>query len=262
LRDRRRFIPALVCVLLAVTGCADRDDADDITPTQSPTGVSLDGRTFISERVDGHELVKDTAIRLTFKDGQLGAQAGCNSLGAPYSVEGDTLALEGAGMFMTEMGCDEARHEQDEWLSDFLMSDPSFELDGDELTLTSDEVTIEFLDRETADPDRKLVGTTWRVDTILDGDSASSVPGVVTLEFTDDRSFTVTAKDCTSANGSVEIGDGTLDFGGFTVDDIGCPSPWQETLNVLRAGETTYTIEASRLTIEADTKGIGAIAKS
>ncbi|MEX2393152.1 MAG: META domain-containing protein [Actinomycetota bacterium] len=258
--DRRRLATASVAVMLfALTGCAAREQAGNVGPTNDPTR-SLDGRAFISQRVSGHELVAGTEIRLTFDDGRLGAAAGCNSLGAPYSIDDDDLVIA-EGMSMTEMGCDPARHEQDEWLADFLTSEPTIVVDGDELTLEGTEATIELLDREVADPDRELIGSIWRVDTVLDSDSASSVAGIVTLEFLDDRSFKVTAKDCTSATGSMEITDETISFDDFAVDDIGCPLPWQETLDVLRAGNTTYSIEASRLEIEAGSQGIGAVAQ-
>src|SRR5688572_30738357 len=41
--------------------------------------ASINGRQFISVDVSGHTLVPGTTIRLTFTDGSLGAQAGCNS---------------------------------------------------------------------------------------------------------------------------------------------------------------------------------------
>ena len=56
------------------------------------------------------------------------------------------------------------------------------------------------------------------------------------------------------------LGPQTITFGDVIVDDIACPSPWAETLAVIGAGETTYRIEAARLTIEADAKGIAAVA--
>ena len=89
---------------------------------------------------------------------------------------------------MTEMGCDPALHDQDEWLSQFLGSDPQIALDGDELTLTSGGVTITLLDREVADPDLPLVGTTWTVTSIISGDAVSTVPdgAEATFEFADD----------------------------------------------------------------------------
>lgn len=252
---RPLFTRAALLCLVVLAACADPGivgggDGD------------LEGRTFLSQAVTGRTLVPDTEIRLTFNDGHLGATAGCNSLGAPYSLDGDTLVID-EGMSMTEIGCDPARHDQDTWLADFLTSKPTILLAGSELTLRDGTTAIELLDRELADPDRELVGTTWLVDSIITGEAVSSVPpeGHVTLEFPDDQSFLATARDCTSAAGPVQIGSDTLTFEDFGVDAIGCSSPWEETLQVLQQGRTTYDIEAGRLTIQAGENGISATAR-
>jgi heat shock protein HslJ len=257
-------VAAALALLVLLAACGP-DEVDTIGAGASPTDrpPSLDARTFISRSVSGHQLVEGTEIRLTFKDGNLGAQAGCNSLGAPYSLDGDRIVTDGTGMSMTEIGCDPPRHDQDEWLSGFLTSKPTYKLAGDDLTLRSGDVTIELRDREVVEPDRPLVRTTWRVDTILSGDSASSVPegGHVTLEFPSETTFRATAKDCNTAEGTMTVARGTITFDEFTVTAIGCPSPWAETLKVLQAGETRYSIEADRLTIQADEDGIAAVAQ-
>jgi heat shock protein HslJ len=259
-----RFGPrfAAVVVLLVFVACTGPQEISGVGPGDGDAPPALDGRTFLSRSVTGHELVAGTRIQLSFNDGNLGATAGCNSLGAPYSLDGDTLVTEGQGMTQTEIGCDPPRHDQDEWLSGFLTSRPTVALSDSALTLTSQATTIELVDREVADPDRPLVGTTWRVDTIIDGEAASSVPdeGDVTLRFPTDETFEASSEGCTSVTGEMTLGPQTITFGDVTVDDIACPSPWAETLEVIGAGETTYRIEAARLTIEAVDVGIAAVA--
>ena len=233
------------------------------------TGVTrgtdgLDGRQFLSQSIDGRMLVPDTQIRLTFDDGTLGASAGCNSLSTAYEVLDDRLVTPGGGMTTTDMGCDPPRHAQDEWLADLLQSTPGLDVDGDTLTLTGAGTIVTLLDREVADPDRPLLDTPWRVDTVIVGDVASSVPGdrAVLLVFHEDGTLTATAEGCTSARVDVDVdhGLGTLRFGEVLVDAIGCPSPWAETLDVLRAGAATYATAADRLTIMAGEAGIAAAA--
>ncbi len=221
----------------------------------------LAGRVFLSQAVIGHTLVPGTRIRLSFDDGQVGAHAGCNSLGAPYQVVDGRLVVRG-GMTMTEMGCDPLRHAQDEWLGAFLRSGPGVDLDGDTLTLTSAGATLSLLDRVAADPDRPLVGTRWRVDTVIRGDAASSVPeaGPVTLEFNADGTLAATSAGCTSARLDVGVDQGTLRFGELVVDAIGCPPPWETTVELLRAPDARYSITAARLTITAGGIGIAAVA--
>ena len=57
-------------------------------------------------------------MRLSFVDGQLGASGGCNSMGGSYVVDGDRLAVE--QMMTTEMACEPALMEQDQWLAALL----------------------------------------------------------------------------------------------------------------------------------------------
>jgi heat shock protein HslJ len=260
LRLGPRIAVAFLLVLLA--SCTGPEEISGVGPGDGDAPPALDGRTFLSRSVTGHDLVRGTKIQLSFNDGHVGATAGCNSLGAPYTLEGDTLVTEGQGMTQTEIGCDPPRHDQDEWLSGFLTSKPTLALSGNELTLTKGTTTIEFVDREVADPDRPLVGTTWRVDTIIDGDAASSVPdeGDVTLAFPTDTTFEASSEGCTSVKGEMTLVPQTITFGDVVVDDIACPSPWAETLEVIGAGETTYKIDAARLTIEADGTGVAAVA--
>ena len=75
---------------------------------------------------------------------------------------------------MTEMACPGGRMEQDTWVADFLSAGPRMSLDGDQLTLTGSTITMVLTDRRVVDPDRPLAGTRWVVDTIFQGDTASS----------------------------------------------------------------------------------------
>jgi heat shock protein HslJ len=221
----------------------------------------LNGREFLSRSLDGHSLVAGTQIRLSFDQGQISAKAGCNSLSARYQVADGRLVVRGDGMTTTDIGCDPLRHAQDEWLGEFLQSRPSFDLDGDALTLMTADATLHLLDRVVADPDRPLFGTPWRVDTVLDGDVASSVPHEhpVTLEFENNR-LTATSVGCTSAQLDVDASKGMLGLSDFAIDAIGCPQPWEATVAVLRSGKARYSITATRLTITAGKIGIAAVA--
>lgn len=169
-----RWFGFVVAALLAASCVRQGGGADG-----SPPADALDGRDFVSTRVlEGGEerpLVPGTRIELSFSHGELSARAGCNIIGAGYRVEDGVLRLVGDAS-MTEMGCDPERHEQDAWLVGFLGSAPRVELEGPRLTLSSGGTEIRLLDREVAEPDLPLAGTLWRLDTIVDGEVASSVP--------------------------------------------------------------------------------------
>lgn len=138
--DRRRTRPvgtgrkaltartALTALALAlgVAGCAG--DAG---------GADLEGRSFVSTDVTGHELVSGTAVRLVFEDDTVSATAGCNTFNGAASWDGDALVVE-EPMAATMMACDDALTSQDQWLEAFLLSEPSLALEGGTLTLGDD----------------------------------------------------------------------------------------------------------------------------
>lgn len=244
--------PILLLLLLALAAC---------TAVPGPT---LDGTEWLSVAVteDGVDrpLADGTQIRLSFTDGQLGASAGCNTMGGGYRIEGGRLVFEGGGM--TEMGCDDERHAQDDWLLGFLGSRPSVAQDGDKLTLTSGATVITLQDREVAQPDLPLTGTTWTVDSIISGDAVSSVPGgaVATLVFTDVGQLEVDT-GCNTGGGTYEVADGTLRIREVVTTLIGCGDTAGQleaaVMAVINAEELDFAIDAGTLTLMAGDHGLG-----
>jgi heat shock protein HslJ len=137
-----RFATALAtAVLLALAGCGD--DGDDTAEDEAApvTEEDLDGRTFVSTEVEGETLVDGSEISLTFEDGTVGANAGCNNMSAGYTVADGTLEVAGP-IAQTQMACPDDLQGQDTWIAEFLESGPTLALDGDQLTLSNAEVTI------------------------------------------------------------------------------------------------------------------------
>ena len=204
-----RILPVVV-VLLALTAVACGDDNVPVRSSGSEPsgdGVVLDPNEWVATKVTGHDLVAGTTITLRFNDGDLGGSAGCNSLGGTYTVEDGHLVVE--TLSTTDMGCDQDRMDQDAWLSEFLVTRPSLELDGSKLTLTDGEVTIELTERSVVDPDRSLTGTAWTLDGVIEGDSVSNAAGfdrvVLTLDDSTGR-FTATTP-CNGTGGEFEVAD-------------------------------------------------------
>jgi heat shock protein HslJ len=246
---KRSLILALALVLLAA--CVVEDHA-----------LPLDGRTFVSTSVveDGEDrpLVAGTEIRLSFTDGQIGAQAGCNIFGGPYRVEDGTLVVEGGAM--TEMGCDEERSAQDEWLFALLGTRPRIELSQDELVLDADGTVIALLDREVAQPDLELVGPTWTVESIIVGDAVASVPAGATanITFADDGTVHVNT-GCNGGGGNYTIDGDRLRFFEVITTLRGCDAAAVDVeaamTEMLGAGPT-YAIDANTLTLMAGDRGL------
>lgn len=104
-------------------------------------GADLAGRAFTSTEVRGHDLVEGSTITLTFEEGRISANAGCNTLNGAATWDGDTLDVA-EPLASTMMACDEALMAQDQWLTGYLTSSPALEVDGDTMTLGDDTTGI------------------------------------------------------------------------------------------------------------------------
>ncbi|WP_134774092.1 META domain-containing protein [Ornithinimicrobium flavum] len=228
--------------------------------------VEVVGRTFLSTGVteDGRprDLVAGSRVRLTFDDGQLSAQAGCNTMFAGYRVEEDVLRVDSLGG--TEMGCPEELMAQDAWLVELLESGPVLALDDATLTLTGAGTVLTLLDREVADPDRPLVGPRWQVDSLVTRDAVASVPGQAeaTLTFRDDGTVEILG-GCNqgSAPYTYDEREGTLVVGDVVMTAMACEDERGEledaVLGVLRTGALTVEIVGPSLTLTAGDRGLG-----
>jgi heat shock protein HslJ len=137
--------------------------------------------TAVTEDGEPRQLVPKTRLRLEFArvpnknaDGPrvydvVRAHVGCNRMGA--AVAAGELLTDGSlsipGLGGTQVGCQPPLRDQEEWLKTFLTSKPSWQVNGDELTLTSGGTTITLLDRKIAEPDFPLDGTRWEVVTTI-----------------------------------------------------------------------------------------------
>jgi len=263
---RSTLLTVALVSLLAAAGCGSPgDDAGDTTPGTTPAELpaALDGRTFVSTEVTGTALVAGTRVTLTFdtSDGEtatLGGSAGCNSFGSPFWItDGD---LQAEAFSMTEMGCEQALMDQDSAVLAFLSSRPGIELDGDRLVLTGDTITMTFLDREVADPDRPLVDTTWTVDTVLTDLSASTIPLGITPTLVFDGTQVLVDSGCNTGSAPATIEDGTITFGPLTLTEMACADDvqaFEAHLVAVLSGSRTVEITAGRMQLLDPATGVG-----
>jgi heat shock protein HslJ len=215
----------------------------------------LRGRTFLStgviENGQPKQLVAGTRIRLSFDEEgrRIGVNAGCNHMGGEARVENGRLVA--SEMAMTAMGCDGGRSEQDDWLAKFLTGAPTASSTGSELVLTNNTTEIRLLDRTVADPDRPLIATRWIVETIVDRDTASSIPqgAVAQLLVNADGTFTGNT-GCNHMGGTAAITSVALRFSGVFTTKMACEPDRmrleQAVLGVLE-GDVSYEIESDLL---------------
>ncbi len=252
--------PFLAVTLFAACGS---DEAASDTSTQ-PAGteasvpasdLDLDGKTFVSTGVDGHELVADSEIRLTFQDGSISVNAGCNTLVGAYTIEGDTL--QAPVLAMTQMACDPALMDQDTWLSETFSGAPTLAVDGDNLTVAgADGSTITFLDAAVAEPDLPLEGTRWVVDGLLANEGISTVPIGAEASITITDGTAAVEAGCNTGSAGVEITDTTITFGPLALTRMACGPEQTELENAVVAvlsGEVGYTIASDTLQLRTTT---------
>jgi heat shock protein HslJ len=204
--------------------------------------------------VGPHTLVPGTQISLGFPEkGKITAQAGCNSLFGDVTFEQTKLAVSGMGG--TDMGCDKARHDQDQWLSTFLTEAPAWALTGDELVLTGKDAEIRLIDRHVANPDKPLLNTRWVVESMLDGETASSVPAEMKpaeLIFLADGTVSGYT-GCNQLTGKATQSPGKIKFEGIGTTKMACGGVTDAIeRNVLAVldGEVTVKVEADMLELK------------
>lgn len=165
----RRFLRTIgiLALLAAITACGD--GATNGPTSGVPSAGDLDGRLFLAE-----------GLALSFLDSQLSAQPGCNTIGGPFAIEDGRLVV--TVLSTTSMACeDPALMDRDTVFAAFVEARPTITLDGPTLTLATAGTTWVLTDREVAVPDRGVAGR-WTLETLVDGDTASSVPAGVDAE--------------------------------------------------------------------------------
>jgi len=264
-------LPVGVVLLVVASACGTASDGSASPSTDAATTTSevaddsdvdpalLMGRSFVSTSSDRDDLLSPAALRISFADGQLTMQAGCNTMFGSVMVEGGQLLVGVLGT--TEIGCADDLMRQDGAIAGFIESRPDVDLDGDRLVLSTAQGTLTFTDREVADPDRPLVGTMWTADTLMSNDAVSTLPqgATATLAIADDIAAVSTG--CNSGSAPVTITGDVITFGPMTLTEIGCEgdaAALEQIVISSLSGELTFTIDARRLTLtRADGSGLG-----
>lgn len=254
---KRALIVLVLVAFAALSGCGDgggrRDPGASVDPGPGPityvvTGVTVDGAR--------HALVAGTEIRIRFGSGQVTLTAGCNTMSGNYTLQESRLTVE--PLATTEMGCDQARMKQDTWLSGLFAKPVQF-MSGDNATIVSGTTVLALSDRASVHPDKPLVGTRWKLDTIIVGDVASSVPsghkGSLRIE-----GRTLHGTDgCNDGTGTVLIRGGLISFSDVEFTELPCPSGSQDapSYRSFLAGAASYVITENRLTLTRGGHGLG-----
>jgi len=265
-RMRAQLIAASILLLLGTTaGCAGEratgDGAAGGTAGERP-GAPADalpaGRTFVSTGVTqagtAKQLVTGTSIRLRILDGsRIAVQAGCNTAEGSARLDAGTLVVD--DLATTEMGCDEALNQQDEWITGFFRARPAWRLDGENLVLTGKDLELKMVDNETAQPARPLVGTRWMVETLVSAGASSSVPAGTAAFMTFAADGKVAGSTgCNSFGGTAKVDGNKITFGELVMTKMACEGAAGDLeASVLRVLDQplTFRIDGTALILEA-----------
>lgn len=191
MRARTGALVGSVALLLAGCGGGGGAAVTDAVPGLTSTTVApssdgsaleaddLQAQAFVAEAddVDGYRLAGGTALEVEFLPGLLIVDAGCQVLSAPYELADDRLAWS-SDPIRAPGACRAERQLQDRWIADRLLEGLDASFDGEVLVLRGDDVEIRLgADPDASTEDAPLIGTTWLLATVVDGDGASTVAG-------------------------------------------------------------------------------------
>lgn len=255
-----RLIVLAVPGLLILGGCASEDSPSDAPPPVP--SADLVGPTFVfgAAQVTGDRQppAGGTGISLTFTDKGIAGTGGCNRLFGGATISGGTLLVD--DLASTEMACEKHLMKQDQWLTRFLTSGPSIQLEGGTLTLASGITTLTLTDEASGQVSPELVGTLWQLDSLTSQDTASSVPKGVTstIEFASDGSVTV-SPGCNSGSGKYTVEGNVINFGPIATTLMACEGARgdveQKVLQVLQ-GDAIFSIGGESLTLTKNNNGL------
>ena len=158
---------------------------------------------------------------LTVGDGAVSGTSYCNEYFGGYRLDGEQFAVDGLGG--TERGCEPAlMTAETAYLEALGAVERAGSHDGYLVLSGPDDVTLRF--RPVAPvPTSDLTGTDWVLETLLDGEVASSTTGApATLRLATDGTLTAST-GCRDATASWQLDGDAVRVSGFAVGPGDCP---------------------------------------
>jgi heat shock protein HslJ len=195
--ERQRIMKralALSAMVLLLAACGSDGDSEDAGAGGDGGAASgVDGAwTLESGTVDGEPipLSADYPVTLVIEGDQFSGRAACNSYGGSGSIDGDSFKI--GDVAWTEMGCEPQVMETEQAYLAALMVVDEVALEGDALTLTGGGAELRF-SRDAPIQDAALVGVVWTLDTLIEGEAASTTLGeTATLKLASDGTIVAT----------------------------------------------------------------------
>jgi heat shock protein HslJ len=251
-------MPIMVILAALLAACGSVSSG---TPDSASTRADLEGSWHLVSGRDTEGRLPRFAgrqITLVVDSRGAGGLSACNHYGVTLTVDDDKVDFTGA--YGTEMACEPEVMTLEQRYLAALDAVERAERAGGELTLSGPGATLRF---ELDEPvrDSALVGTTWLLESLVQGDGVSSTLPGGELRFHENGSFTGTS-GCRPVRGRYELVDDTVTVGEFAADpaEAGACPPQEEAqhshvCDVLDDGFRAE-IEGDRLTLTSK-QGLG-----
>ena len=247
---RRRLLTMFLALLLLFAACGDTTGGSNEGATPGLDGAWV----LVAGTIDGVTLVLNDQYRVTMTiDGsEINGRAACNGYGGSVSIENGTFLLD--EVFLTAMGCEPEVMETESMFMQGLSNITNATRSGDTALLTGDGVDYKF-EIVPPVPTADLIATTWVLDAIIRGDTASSTISTAdpaTLSFDPDGTFTGST-GCREISGRYVVTGDTVQFTSFgATGECGSDLVSQDgqVISVLESG-FTVEINGNRLTVVA-----------
>jgi heat shock protein HslJ len=183
-----RPVMAAFAALLLVVACA----AQSISTTPSDPSAVIDpsgGWVLVEGTADGQPLVLRDAAPVTFnvEGSQVSGRSGCNQYFGEFGLAGGRVTLGQLGG--TEMACEEPLMALEAAYLAGLATVDSARMDAGQLVLTGPGTELHF-QRVDPPPTAQMIGTQWRLESLVQADAVSSTVGdPATLMLNADGSF-------------------------------------------------------------------------
>jgi heat shock protein HslJ len=246
-----RRAAAIAGILGLVCGCG------------GPPPARLDGDWLLERGVlDGRPLPMAAGSRITMTiDGKkIGGVSACNTYAGTIERDGDEIRI--SALTATEMACDEPVMASEAAYVRALAAATAAARDDGRLVLSGPSVELRY-SLLPAMPAADLVGTIWILDSLIAGDTVSSVAGKrATLELRAGGTLSGST-GCRSFTGSYQITGDEVRVTGLRPESWTCPEALKtqdaHVLGVIADG-FTVAIDGDRLTVSDGPAGLGYLA--
>ena len=235
-------------------------------PITAQPGPALANTSWVVTQIEGRAPLAAAVPTLEFSTDQVTGFGSCNRFGGGYRSSGTSLSFD--DLAMSAMACvGEGVMEQESAFSAALSKVSAVRAAGADLELldSSGAIVLKLGTPPPVAPDRPLEGTTWLLESIVSGETASSVVAGsrVSLAFADGQ---LSGKACNNFRASATVSGSEVKIGPVMSTKMACGEPGvseQETqVFATLAKVTSLAVKGDRLTLSApDGSALGFVAE-